>query len=96
MRAYSHELTPPDATPMQPLRLADQVRRMLPDDSIISVDTGNHAHYFAAFYPVRSGGSLPQSRRLDPHGLGTDRDHRAPSWPSPTRPASRSPATAAF
>ena len=70
MRAYSHELTPPDATPMQPLRLADQVRRMLPDDSIISVDTGNHAHYFAAFYPVRSGGRFLNPGGWTPMGWG--------------------------
>ena len=55
-RAFSLDLTPPDATPMEPLRVAEQVRRALPDDSIISVDTGNHAHYFAAFYPIRAAG----------------------------------------
>ncbi len=70
MRAYSHELTPPDAAPMQPLRLADQVRRVLPDDSIISVDTGNHAHYFAAFYPVRSGGRFLNPGGWTPMGWG--------------------------
>ena len=43
---------------------------MLPDDSIISVDTGNHAHYFAAFYPVRSGGRFLNPGGWTPMGWG--------------------------
>ena len=44
----------PDAekTPMESMVIADRLRNLLPRDSILAIDTGTHAHYFSAFYPV--------------------------------------------
>jgi acetolactate synthase I/II/III large subunit len=44
----------PDAEkmPMEPMVIADRLRQILPRDSILSIDTGTHAHYFSAFYPI--------------------------------------------
>ncbi|MCK5155430.1 MAG: thiamine pyrophosphate-binding protein [Spirochaetales bacterium] len=41
-----------DLTPMEPVKAAGEIRRVLPDNSILAIDTGQHAHYFTAFYPV--------------------------------------------
>ncbi len=41
-----------DPTPMEPVKAAEAIRRVLPEDSILAIDTGNHAHYFTAFYPT--------------------------------------------
>lgn len=47
-------LTLPDAdkTPLESMVVADRLRTLLPRDSILSIDTGTHAHYFSAFYPI--------------------------------------------
>ena len=44
----------PDAekTPLESMVVADRLRTLLPRDSILSIDTGTHAHYFSAFYPI--------------------------------------------
>jgi acetolactate synthase-1/2/3 large subunit len=43
---------------MEPLKVAAALREILPQQSILVLDTGNHAHYFAAFYPIYAGGKL--------------------------------------
>lgn len=49
---YRLELPDAEKVPMEPMVVADRLRGLLPRDSILSVDTGTHAHYFSAFYPV--------------------------------------------
>ncbi|MBI4551604.1 MAG: thiamine pyrophosphate-binding protein [Candidatus Latescibacteria bacterium] len=46
------ELPDAEKVPMEPMVVADRLRGLLPPDSILSIDTGTHAHYFSAFYPV--------------------------------------------
>ena len=67
---FELELTPPDARPMQPLRITQQVRNVLPAESILSVDTGNHAHYFSCFYPILEGGHFLNPGGWTPMGWG--------------------------
>lgn len=46
------EISQDDPTPLEPVRASEEIRRVLPRDAILAIDTGNHAHYFTAFYPV--------------------------------------------
>jgi len=67
---FQLELTPLDAEPMQPLRITEQVRKVLPAESIMSVDTGNHAHYFSCYYPILAGGHFLNPGGWTPMGWG--------------------------
>ena len=49
---FRPEIPQEDKSPMEPLRIAEELRQALPRESVLAVDTGAHAHYFAAFYPV--------------------------------------------
>jgi len=64
------KLPPMDKTPMEPLRIADELRKSLPRDSILSVDTGMHAHYFSAFYPIYGPKLLQNPGGWTPMGWG--------------------------
>ncbi len=68
--SFEIDLPPDDAQPMEPLRVAQQVRNVLPAASALSVDTGNHAHYFSAFYPIREGGLFLNPGGWTPMGWG--------------------------
>lgn len=41
-----------DALGMEPLRVVEELRRALPRDLLFSLDTGDHNHYFGAFFPI--------------------------------------------
>lgn len=60
---FTLEIPQEDKTPMEPLKVADELRKILPKDSILAVDTGSHAHYFSAFYPIYGS-----KRLLNPGG----------------------------
>jgi len=64
------ELPPMDKSPMEPLRIADELRKILPRDSILAVDTGMHAHYFSAFYPIYGPKLLQNPGGWTPMGWG--------------------------
>lgn len=49
---FKLELPDADKTPMESMVISNLLRKLLPRDSILSVDTGIHAHYFSAFYPI--------------------------------------------
>ena len=51
-RAFHLDLPDAEKTPMESMVIADRLRALLPRDSILSIDTGTHAHYFSAFYPI--------------------------------------------
>ena len=51
-RAFHLDLPDAEKTPMESMVIADRLRTLLPRDSILSIDTGTHAHYFSAFYPI--------------------------------------------
>jgi len=67
---FELELTSPDSVPMQPLLITQQVRDVLPAASILSVDTGNHAHYFSCHYPILEGGYFLNPGGWTPMGWG--------------------------
>jgi acetolactate synthase-1/2/3 large subunit len=56
-------------SPMEPMKVADELRRVLPRDSILAIDTGNHAHYFASFYPIYGPRSVLNSFGWTPMGF---------------------------
>lgn len=68
--SYKLDLPDPDAEPMNPLRIADQVRRILPGPSLLSIDTGNHAHYFSFNFPILEGGEFLNPGGWTPMGWG--------------------------
>ena len=39
---------------MQPLRVVKELEKALPRDLLLSLDTGDHNHYFGAFFPVHA------------------------------------------
>ncbi|MBI2939432.1 MAG: thiamine pyrophosphate-binding protein [Chloroflexi bacterium] len=61
---------PPDAGRLEPLRVAAELRELLPRDSILAVDTGNHQHYFSAFYPIYGPRRLLNPGGWTPMGFG--------------------------
>ena len=61
---------PPASGDLEPLRIAHELRELLPRDSILSLDTGNHQHYFAAFYPVFGPRRLLNPGGWTPMGFG--------------------------
>jgi len=62
----------PDAekSPMESMVVADRLRALLPRDSILSIDTGTHAHYFSAFYPIYGPRRLLNPGGWTPMGWG--------------------------
>ncbi|MDP6730240.1 MAG: thiamine pyrophosphate-binding protein, partial [SAR324 cluster bacterium] len=56
-------------SPMEPMKVADELRKVLPRDSILAIDTGNHAHYFASFYPIFGARSVLNSFGWTPMGF---------------------------
>ncbi|MDP6349962.1 MAG: thiamine pyrophosphate-binding protein [Chloroflexota bacterium] len=67
---FELELPPLDSQPMQPMRITQQVRDVLPAKSIMSVDTGNHAHYYSCYYPILEGGHFLNPGGWTPMGWG--------------------------
>jgi len=67
---FSLELPPENKIPLEPLRVADELRKLLPRDSILAVDTGAHAHYFSAFYPIYHSRGLLNPGGWTPMGWG--------------------------
>ena len=68
-RGFELGLPPADGN-LEPLRVASELRELLPRQSILSVDTGNHQHYFAAFYPVYGPRRLLNPGGWTPMGFG--------------------------
>jgi acetolactate synthase-1/2/3 large subunit len=56
-------------SPMEPMKVADELRKLLPRDSILAIDTGNHAHYFASFYPIYGSRRVLNSFGWTPMGF---------------------------
>jgi len=67
---FTLEIPQEDKTPMEPLKVADELRKILPKDSVLAVDTGNHAHYFSAFYPIYGPKRLLNPGGWTPMGWG--------------------------
>ncbi len=67
---FKPELPPETKIPLEPLRIADELRKLLPRDSILAIDTGAHAHYFAAFYPIYHSQGLLNPGGWTPMGWG--------------------------
>lgn len=67
---FTLEIPQEDKTPMEPLKVADELRKILPKDSILAVDTGSHAHYFSAFYPIYGSKRLLNPGGWTPMGWG--------------------------
>ncbi len=55
---------------MEPLRVVDELRRVLPRESLLSLDTGDHNHYFGAFFPIYSPRRLLYPGGWTPMGFG--------------------------
>ena len=55
---------------MEPLRVVDELRRVLPRDILFSLDTGDHNHYFGAFFPIYSPRRLLYPGGWTPMGFG--------------------------
>ncbi|MDE0199579.1 MAG: thiamine pyrophosphate-binding protein [Caldilineaceae bacterium] len=58
------------ATGMEPLRVVEELRRVLPRDILFSLDTGDHNHYFGAFFPIYSPRRLLYPGGWTPMGFG--------------------------
>ncbi|MDE0631625.1 MAG: thiamine pyrophosphate-binding protein [Caldilineaceae bacterium] len=59
-----------DAQGMEPLRVVEELRRFLPKDILFSLDTGDHNHYFGAFFPIYSPRRLLYPGGWTPMGFG--------------------------
>lgn len=55
---------------MEPLRVVDELRRVLPREILFSLDTGDHNHYFGAFFPIYSPRRLLYPGGWTPMGFG--------------------------
>ncbi|MCZ0938125.1 MAG: thiamine pyrophosphate-binding protein [Caldilineaceae bacterium] len=55
---------------MEPLRVVEELRRVLPRDILFSLDTGDHNHYFGAFFPIYSPRRLLYPGGWTPMGFG--------------------------
>ena len=64
-----------DKEGMEPLRVVEELQRVLPRDILFSLDTGDHNHYFGAFFPIYSPRRLLYPGGLDADGLRPDIDH---------------------
>ena len=59
-----------DEQGMEPLRVVEELRRVLPRDMLFSLDTGDHNHYFGAFFPIYSPRRLLYPGGWTPMGFG--------------------------
>ena len=59
-----------DTEGMQPLRVVHELRQLLPRDMVFSVDTGDHNHYFGAFFPLYASRRFISPGGWTPMGLG--------------------------
>ena len=55
---------------MEPLRVVDELRRVLPRELLLSLDTGDHNHYFGAFFPIYAPRRLLYPGGWTPMGFG--------------------------
>ena len=59
-----------DSQGMEPLRVVEELRRVLPRELLFSLDTGDHNHYFGAFFPVYGPRRLLYPGGWTPMGFG--------------------------
>ncbi len=59
-----------DTHGMEPLRVVEELRRVLPREILFSLDTGDHNHYFGAFFPMYSPRRLLYPGGWTPMGFG--------------------------
>lgn len=59
-----------DREGMEPLRVVEELRRVLPREVLFSLDTGDHNHYFGAFFPVFGPRRLLYPGGWTPMGFG--------------------------
>lgn len=59
-----------DEEGMEPLRVVEELRRVLPRELLFSLDTGDHNHYFGAFFPIYSPRRLLYPGGWTPMGFG--------------------------
>ncbi len=59
-----------DSEGMEPLRVVEEMRRVLPREILFSLDTGDHNHYFGAFFPVYAPRRLLYPGGWTPMGFG--------------------------
>jgi acetolactate synthase-1/2/3 large subunit len=59
-----------DAEGMEPLRVVEELQRVLPRDILFSLDTGDHNHYFGAFFPIYAPRRLLYPGGWTPMGFG--------------------------
>ncbi len=59
-----------DKQGMEPLRVVEELRRILPKDILFSLDTGDHNHYFGAFFPIYAPRRLLYPGGWTPMGFG--------------------------
>ena len=59
-----------DEQGMEPLRVVEELRRVLPKDILFSLDTGDHNHYFGALFPIYSPRRLLYPGGWTPMGFG--------------------------
>ncbi len=59
-----------ETTPLEPLKISEDMRKVLPRNSILAIDTGNHAQYFSAYYPVYGSRRLICPGSWTPMGFG--------------------------
>jgi Thiamine pyrophosphate-requiring enzymes [acetolactate synthase, pyruvate dehydrogenase (cytochrome), glyoxylate carboligase, phosphonopyruvate decarboxylase] len=64
------EIPEAESTPIEPIKVAEDMRKLLPRNAIIATDTGNHAHYFSAYYPVYGSRRLLCPGSWTPMGFG--------------------------
>ena len=55
---------------MEPLRVVEELRRVLPREILFSLDTGDHNHYFGAFFPIYFPRRLLYPGGWTPMGFG--------------------------
>jgi acetolactate synthase-1/2/3 large subunit len=67
--SFKLEIPESGGSGMEPLKVAADLREILPRQSIMVLDTGNHAHYFSAFYPIYAGGKLLNPGGWTPMGF---------------------------
>jgi len=49
--SFSFDVPTKDGTPMEPIKIVEEMRKVLPRNSIVLPDTGAHTRYFATCYP---------------------------------------------
>ena len=61
---------PAGAEGMQPMRVVKELEKALPRDLLLSLDTGDHNHYFGAFFPIHATRRLLCPGGWTPMGFG--------------------------